>query len=61
MTISEAMAKMRTSRNVHEWNKNRQQIRESVFKEEWDKIYPYIDCDGFITRVLYGYSLGINI
>ena len=59
MTISEAMAKMRTSKNVQEWNKNRQKIHDSVTEEEWSEIYPYLDCDGFITKVLYGYACGI--
>jgi hypothetical protein len=60
MTISDAMAKMRTSKNVREWNKNRQEIHDEVSEEEWTKIYPYIDCDGFITKVLYGYAFGLN-
>lgn len=53
--ISEAMAVMRTSKSVKEWNRNRQKIHDQSTDEEWNAIYPYIDCDGFITRVLFGY------
>ena len=59
MTISDALMIMRTSKNVPEWNRNRQSIHDAVTDEQWAKIYPYIDCEGFIVRVLYGYAQGI--
>lgn len=52
MIVEDAIALMKTSKSVEDWNEKRDFAKATSTKKEWNKIYPQIDTWGLIVKVL---------
>lgn len=52
MQNEEAIALMRTSVNIEDWNEKRELVRTKVTLGQWEKLHYHIDGSGLVVEVL---------
>jgi hypothetical protein len=52
MTRDEAIAVMRTSTTIEEWNNNREVVKNACTNKQWNQYFTYIDAMGLAVEVL---------